>query len=457
MPAVRVPWPQAERSAFAVSKCRTEGVGSEGSSAARVADLEGLGSGRAPGHSRGVLHPRAARLPHLHGAAAGARARGRRAGRASLHRRGHLQGSTGVPAQRPDGVRIGVRPRGLPGPRLHGRLPTQGLESGQAVLRRTGVGLGRAPDDRGLPHEPVRRGVGHAHADQAAGGRIPGAGGPLQPFLRRPGHEARPAPRCDHRPHRLEAAHVLLCVDRLGGRHQPPGTQLLVHEQLAAGAPRGQQADRERDRLVGAVADRTARWHRSSVRGVRALGPEARLAGPRAGVVVVPPAGRGGADAGAAGHGLVLLRDGRPVPDSDLRGGGIAALPDGDRQLLRLRPRASLPLQPDAHLARPVGAPLGLHLVHRGGHLPGPDDRQARAEASGQARLRAAGGAGRRGGRHAGRVLPRRARRARRTLPRTGSGSRASSTWTWPGSGRSCSRSACSCGCSCSTASCACG
>ena len=44
------------------------------------------------------------------------------------------------------------------------------------------------------------------------------AGGPLQPFLLRPRHATRPASRRDHRPHRPEAAHVLLRLDRVGGR-----------------------------------------------------------------------------------------------------------------------------------------------------------------------------------------------------------------------------------------------
>ena len=71
-----------------------------------------------------------------------------------------------------------------------------------------------------------------------------------------------------------------------------------------------------------------------------------------------------------------------------------------------------LPLQPDAHLARPARAVLGGDLVRRGRHLPGADDRPARAQAPGQARLRAARRAGRGRVRDADRLLPRRARRA---------------------------------------------
>ena len=38
------------------------------------------------------------------------------------------------------------------------------------------IGLGGAPDDRGLPHQPLRRAHRHADADRAAGGGVPAAG-----------------------------------------------------------------------------------------------------------------------------------------------------------------------------------------------------------------------------------------------------------------------------------------
>ena len=174
----------------------------------------------------------------------------------------------------------------------------------------------------------------------------------------------------------------------------------------------GNEPDGERDRLVGAVAGRPARRRRAPVRGVRPLGPPPRLARPRAGEVVVSRSRRRRADAGPASDRLVLLRDGGSVPDPDARRRRIAALPRRDRQLLRLRPRPLLPVQPDAYLARPAGDLLGRDLVCRRRHLPRADDRATRAEAPGQARLRASRCAGGRRLRDAGRLLPRGPRRA---------------------------------------------
>ena len=89
----------------------------------------------------------------------------------------------------------------------------------------------------------------------------------------------------------------VLRLDGMGGLDDAAGAQLLLHQQLAAGAARREQADRERDRVVGAVADRAARRHRPAVRRVRALAVP-RLARTRAGDAVVPLAGRRGADPG---------------------------------------------------------------------------------------------------------------------------------------------------------------
>ena len=50
-----------------------------------------------------------------------------------------------------------------------------------------------------------------------------------------------------------------------------PGPRLLLHQQLAARAARRQQADRQRDRLERALADRAARRDRDPVRRLRPL------------------------------------------------------------------------------------------------------------------------------------------------------------------------------------------
>ena len=116
-----------------------------------------MGPGRRPGRAHRVLHPRPARLPHLHGPPAGAEDGRRLPGPRSLHRQGHPEGPAGVPAQRAHGVRVGVRPRRVSRARLHRRLPAPRVRSGQALLRRSRLGLRRAQDDRGLPHQPLRR------------------------------------------------------------------------------------------------------------------------------------------------------------------------------------------------------------------------------------------------------------------------------------------------------------
>ena len=67
-----------------------------------------------------------------------------RAGRRSRgpglsHRRGHPAGPEGLPAQRPDGVRLDLRPRRLSRPGLHGRLPAPRGAFGARAARRRGL------------------------------------------------------------------------------------------------------------------------------------------------------------------------------------------------------------------------------------------------------------------------------------------------------------------------------
>ena len=125
------------------------------------------------------------------------------------------------------------------------------------------------------------------------------------------------------------------------GAAERPGPQLLVHQQLAARAARRQQADGERGRLVGALADRAAGRHRPAVRRLRPL-EHPRLARPRAGHAELPHPGRRRAHAGAARLRLVLLRDGGAVRDPDARRRRLAALPGRAGRLLRHRPRRRL-------------------------------------------------------------------------------------------------------------------
>ena len=331
-----------------------------------------------------LLRPRPARLPHLPGAAARSRPGRRRAGERPLHRRGREPRPAGLPQQRPDGVRVGLRPRRLPRARLHRRLPAPLLRSRARLLRRRVLGRGRAADDRGPAHEPLRREDGDAHLQRRRRQPPSASSSPTTAdFFSDPKSEHGLRPDAITDPTELQAADRLLRLDGLGGGGRAARPRLLVHEQLAVRAARRQQADGERDRLVGALADRAPRRHRPPLRRLRPLGAKPRLARTRAGDALLPNARRRRPDAGAAGDRLVLLRHGGALPAADARRRGLAALPGRDRQLLRLRPRAGLPLQPDAHLARAAGDLLGRDLLRRRRHLPGADDRPPRAQGSG--------------------------------------------------------------------------
>ena len=199
----------------------------------------------------------------------------------------------------------------------------------------------------------------------------------------------------------------------MGRRRRAAWSQLLLHEQLAARAACRQQADRERDRLVGAVPGGAAGRNRPAVRRLRAL-EHPRLAWPRAGHTPLPDARRRRAHARAARVRVVLLRDGCAVPDPGHGGRGLAALSRRAHRLLRHRPGRAPAVQPDAHLARAARHLLGRDLVRRGRHLPRADDREARAARSGQARIPAARRVSGRGVRDADRLVPGRSRPARR-------------------------------------------
>ena len=175
--------------------------------------------------------------------------------------------------------------------------------------------------------------TGTLHLHRAAGGGLPPArAATTARFFSDPTTEHGLRAGRDHRPDAAPPADRVLRLDGLGRGGEPARPQLLVHEQLAVRAAGRQQADRERDRLVGAVADRAARRDRPPVRRVRALGPQPRLARPRAGDALVPLARRRRADAGAARDRLVLLRDGGAVPDPDARRRRLAALPRRHRR-----------------------------------------------------------------------------------------------------------------------------
>ena len=160
------------------------------------------------------------------------------------------RGTGGLPQQRPDGVRLGLRARRLPRARLHRRLPAarRPTSSGGATAARgSDRAARRTIEDFRTNRYDERTGTLKLTAPQAEAHRRLVA--PLLALLLRAHVQARPAPERDHRPRRARRADGLLRLDRLGRRRGAARPQLLLHEQLAARAARRQQADGERDRV----------------------------------------------------------------------------------------------------------------------------------------------------------------------------------------------------------------
>ena len=166
---------------------------------------KGWVAGGRPGRPLRLLRPRPARLPHLPGEAAGPGAGRRRAAARSLFTGEDVsEGQQVFLAQRAHGVRVGVRARRLPRPRLHRRLP--------APLRPTRVreSYGGARSDAAV-HATIEdfrtnrydEQRGHAHVQRRR--RPPPSAGSsplLQRVLLRPDDRARPSARGDHRSRR---------------------------------------------------------------------------------------------------------------------------------------------------------------------------------------------------------------------------------------------------------------
>ena len=74
------------------------------------------------------------------------------AGADGVHRRGHQRGPEDLPQQRADGVRLDLRPRRLPRPRLHRRLPAPGR-----ATRSSASTAARAPTARASGRSPTSR------------------------------------------------------------------------------------------------------------------------------------------------------------------------------------------------------------------------------------------------------------------------------------------------------------
>ena len=208
-------------------------------------------------------------------------------GRIALHGQGHPEGPAGLPAQRPHGVRVGVRPRRLSRARLHRRLPAPRVRSGHALLRRTGLGLGRAPDDRGLPHQPLRQEDGDAHLE-----RRPGPAPSTCWFAHYSAFFSDPKTEHGLRPNaitdrtQLRQLTAFFAWTAWAASTDRPGHDYSYTNNWPPEPRVDNHADGQRDRVVGAVADRAAGRHRPALRRLRALGAPAGLARARAGDAV---------------------------------------------------------------------------------------------------------------------------------------------------------------------------
>ena len=156
------------------------------------------------------------------------------------------RGPEGVPAQRPDGVRLDLRPRRLPRPRLHRRLPAPrratSCASRTAAPRRTRAAQ---QDDRGLPGQPLRRATRARctfTAPQARG--VPRSSCRYYSgFFSDPTTEHGLRPNAITDPTQLRQLTAFFAWTAWAAAARPARPQLLVHEQLAARAAGRQQAD----------------------------------------------------------------------------------------------------------------------------------------------------------------------------------------------------------------------
>ena len=356
-----------------------------------------------------------------------------------------VQGPAGVPAQRPDGVRLGVRARRLSRPRLHRRLPAPRVEPSSRPPTAAPARTPRPADDRRPSHQPLRQAHRSPEADAPRRPRPSGCSSPTTAAsspIRRRDHGLRPT----RSPTRAAApAHRLLRLDGMGRRDRRPGHNYSYTNNW----PSEPRVDNKptADVIVWRCLSLIALLGGIGILfGVFGRWGRPRLARPRAGDAVVPHPGRRRADPGAARHRLVLLRDGRAVPAPDLRRRRRAALPGRHH---RASSGSTSPSVFPYNLMRTWHVQLALFWVATSfvaaGIFLAPMIARREPRHQGKLALRAVRGARGRGLRHADRLLPRHPRLLR-TPPPTGSACRASSTWTSPGSGRCCCRSACSSG-----------
>ena len=224
------------------------------------------------------------------------------------------------------------------GPGLHRGLPAPRVGPRQARLRRRRARTARPADDRGLPHQPLRR----AHGTLSSPRRrpTPTAGSSRTTAASSPSR--RPSTACARTRSRIATSSrqltAFFALDGLGGVAERPGhnysytnnwppeprvdnrptANVIVWSVLSLIALLGGIG-----LLFGAFGrwGRCLGWHGREQATLRFRAP---------GDVALTPAQRA--------LRLVLLRHGGAVPDPDARRRRLPALPRRDRQLLRHRP-----------------------------------------------------------------------------------------------------------------------
>ena len=210
-------------------------------------------------------------------------------------------GPEGLPPSRPHGVRLDLRPRRLPRPGLHRRLPAPLLGDRPRPARRQRLRLRPPGDDRPVPDQPLRRRTRR---------RSPLSAQQASAFAQLERHYSdffstdttryglRPKPVDD--PEEIHQLTSFFAWSAWAASTRRPGHNYSYTNNWPPEDQVGNDAQRQRDRLVGDLADRPARRDRGPVRRLRALADG--LAGPRPGDPQLPRPGGCRAHPGPAGH-----------------------------------------------------------------------------------------------------------------------------------------------------------
>ena len=213
-----------------------------------------MGAGRPARGAVRLLRARPAGLPHLPGEAADTPSVSSTRGVSFSTRHPTFARASRAPPQRADGVRLGLRAAaylGLTTPRTTCAAHRTSCGAPTAAAGSDAAGRRTIP---GLPARIVttkRAGRSHCpHHEER------GAPAGSLPTTRASSRSRRPSTGCGPTRSRIAPtapARRLLRMDRVGRLDQPPGSQLLLHQQLAGRATGRQPANRQRDRLKSSI------------------------------------------------------------------------------------------------------------------------------------------------------------------------------------------------------------